>query len=206
MYIFDEEKDFFIPCDIIKEQVLTKENERSLFFNRKKIDDKVEKSKLPIFSTHFNNVVYSLNKIPSFDYVFNSYVDKNKEIIDENQFSIDGLKLRMSKFYVSLIRELYVRSFLKENGFNVLYNSNDDKNHDVDAWVITDSGQQIAISIYINSPYSEHNRKHKVNKRLINVKYIDFIYDLKVNKKDCIYFPSQKNLDELIKNIKSYGN
>lgn len=198
MYIFDEEKDFFIPCDVIKEQVLTKENEKALTFDRKKMDENVEKTKLPIFCTYFYDSMYKSNKIPSFDVILNEYVKKNKEIIDKCNCSIDGLKIRMSKFYVSLVRELYIRCFLKENGYNVVYNSSDDNEHDVDAWVIGKKGEQIAISIYLKSPYSEQNRKHKTIKRFLGVKYIDFAYNLDSSKKNCIYFPTKKDLKSLI--------
>lgn len=206
MYIFDEEKDFFIPCDIIKEQVLTKENTKSLSFDKKKMDMNVEKAKLPIFCTYFYNCVYKSNKIPSFDDILDEYIKKNKEIIDKYNCSVDGLKIRMSKFYVSLVRELYIRCFLKENGYNVIYNSSDDNDHDVDAWVIGKKGEQIAISIYLNSPYSEQNRKHKTVKRFLGVKYIDFAYNLDSSKKSCIYFPTNKDLNGLIEKIDSNGN
>lgn len=206
MYIFDEEKDFFIPCDVIKEQVLTKENEKALTFDRKKMDENVEKTKLPIFCTYFYDFVYKNNKIPSYNYIINEYIKKNKEIINKFNYSIDGLKLRMSKFYVSLIRELYIRCFLKENGYNVLYNSSDDNEHDVDAWVLGKKGKQIAISIYLKSPYSEQNRKHKTLKRFLGVKYIDFAYNLDSSKKSCIYFPTKKDLNGLIEKIEENGN
>ena len=205
MYIIDEEENIFIPCDVIKEQVLTRKNDNSLSFNRKDMKVKTEGT-LPLISNHFYEMVYKNNKIPLYDDLFNEYISKNNDIIKNYSDSLDGLKVRLSKFYVSLVREFYVRSFLKENGYNVLYNSSDDINHDVDAWVVTKKGKQIAISIYVKSAYSDENRKHKTNKRFSSVKYIDFAYNLDSSKGGCVYFPTKKDLNGLIEKIEENGN
>ena len=67
--------------------------------------------------------------------------DKNLENIES---IILPLKLRLSKAYVSVIRELYIRCFLKKNGFNVKYNYDDDVNHDIDMWVEV-NGEEIPV-------------------------------------------------------------
>lgn len=209
MYIFDEEKDFYIPSDVIKKQVLTKENGKTLIFNRNKMNENIEKSKLPLFSSFFYRKVYDSNKIPSFSTYFDSYIKENNEILKENKCLgeyLDALKVRMSKSYVSLVRELYIRCFLKENAIDVLYNSNDDMNYDVDAWIPLKKDKYLALSIYLSSPYSNENRKHKTEKRMVGVKYIDFAYDLFKEAGACVYFPSDKSMNDLLLKIKEYGN
>lgn len=209
MIILDEEKKFYIPSKVIKKQVLTKENSTTLLFNKHKMIVNVEKLKLPLFSSFFYKNVYETNKIPSFLTFFNSYIEKNCDFLKEKgclDDFLEGLKVRMSKSYVSLVRELYIRCFLKENGVKLLYNSNDDMKHDVDAWILIDDCNYLALSIYLKSPYSDAMRKHKVNKRILNIDYLDFAYDLLKIHGDCIYFPSNDSMFNLINKINSYGH
>ena len=198
--IIDEEKDFYIDPIDIKIEVLTKINKDNLVFNKKYRNDEVEKMKMPLFTPFLLEMIYNSDEIPSFIEFFNEYCDKNLENIES---IILPLKLRLSKAYVSVIRELYIRCFLKKNGFNVKYNYDDDVNHDIDMWVEV-NGEEIPVALFLKSEYSRVNREHKYLKRIPGLEYYDFEYENDdTNRNDCVYFPYEEDLYDLIKNLKN---
>ena len=203
--IKDEECGFYIEPNDIKKQVLTRINKNNLVFNRKYRDETIEKMQMPLFTPYLLNMVYNLGKIPSFIDFFNSYCSDNEHILgnlDEFEMS---LKLRLSRAYVSVVRELYIRCFLKKYGLNVKYNSNDDLNRDVDMWVEIDD-EDVPVALFLKSDFSRANREHKVNKRIRGIEYIDFEYENNEEDKSVsVYFPYEKDMFNLIERLKD-GN
>ena len=200
--IIDEENGFYIDPIDIKNEVLTKINKKHLIFNGKYRDDNIEKMKIPLFTPFLLEMIYNSDEIPSFIEFFEKYCSENLKDIDE---FILPLKLRLSKSYVSVIRELYIRCFLKKYGFIVKYNCDDDLNHDIDMWVEID-GEDIPIALFLKSDYSKANRDHKLIKRIPGLEYRDFEYENdNSNRDDCIYFPYDEDLFNLIEDLKN-GN
>ena len=68
------------------------------------------------------------------------------------------------------------------------------------------NGEEIPVALFLKSEYSRVNREHKYLKRIPGLEYYDFEYENDdTNRNDCVYFPYEEDLYDLIKNLKN-GN
>ncbi|HKL40851.1 MAG TPA: hypothetical protein VJ894_09230, partial [Cryomorphaceae bacterium] len=133
-------------------------------------DKKVEKAKLPPFALAFYYHLFSRRCIPTEEELYHRYLSfsgkpMNEEelLIDDEAYSVEGVKARLLRTYPSLIRDFHLYLLLCESGKfeNVTYSLSQDYYRGLDLCVYL-SGKAFHLSLFIKTKRASLFKKRKV--------------------------------------------
>ena len=172
-------------------KMTSKEIEQCVYSNPMRFEHEknglIESCQLPYMVRPFYDYIKRNNKIPTFEEYYRLYVNNNqnfitslgitmRELVKNEELNI-GLKGRLNRTWLSLIRDVHFAKLCKEksNGeFDVLYNRDLDSKNDVDVMIVLD-GSYYAICLFVDTKRSNKYRKEKEHRheRFSNVEYIE---------------------------------
>lgn len=169
----------------------------------------VEKGiKFPQFVKAFYNFIYKNEKVPTQQEFFDFYLAVNHDHFAAANYSneiINGLRARVFRTYPSLVRDFHFNKVLTEKalGYEIVYNSALDIEHDIDTLLVRD-GKYWAACLYTQTTRANIARNWKMyrHERFSNVQYIEFPVTLDDKSKLGDFFLyGDRELDRLIASI-----
>lgn len=180
----------------------------TLTFPQTRIREVEKGIKFPQFVRAFYNFIYKNEKVPTQQEFFDFYLEINHDHFAAANYSkeiINGLRARVFRTYPSLVRDFHFNKVLTEKvpGYEIVYNSALDIEHDIDTLLVRD-GKYWAACLYTQTKRANIARDWKEyrHERFSNVQYVEFPVTLDDNSKLGDFFLyGERELDKLIASI-----
>lgn len=148
-------------------------------------DDEIEwQFKPPPFVAAFIELIDRLARIPSQRELTAFYIAKNRDELnreflakwDQSKRAAKkrALIARLERAYPSFVRDLYLLALLRENGFRVHYDPNQDVEGGVDL-IIEHAHRKIQLHVFLDTPRSHQGRAKKDRRHAFSGEHFDLV-------------------------------
>lgn len=171
----------------------------------------------PPFVAAFLELVERRRRIPSQEEFCDSYVRKNRGIL-QSEFAEKwpvvttraeketALIARLERAYPSFVRDVYLLALLRENGIDANYDQVHDVQNGMDL-VIRAAGATLSIHVFLHTERARRGRAIKEQRHTYAGNHVDLI----VRSHECkhvgdFWLPSKIHIDEIGRRLKSTGS
>lgn len=148
-------------------------------------DDEIEwKFKPPPFVAAFVALIEQIARIPSQREFADFYIAQNRDELNreflhkwdksERAAKKRALIARLERAYPSFVRDLYLLALLRENGFSVHYDPDQDVAGGVDL-MIDHANRKIQVHVFLDSPRSHQGRAKKNRRHAFVGEHFDLV-------------------------------
>ena len=194
----------------VEEQIKT----YPLTFDKTKINIVEWQLKLPVFVTSFYNYLKSNGSIPNQNDYWLFYVAENKAYLTSLNLPEEekkGVRARVFRTYPSLVRDLHLGLYLKNNHLfrSVFYNELIDVEYGIDIIVENDSGTKFGLNLFIGTKRANDARRVKQHrlKKSLGIICLDFPL-ARDKRKICgdFFLYADDEIQKKVEEIQNYKN
>jgi|GEM_PF-1496334 hypothetical protein len=148
-------------------------------------DDEIEwKFKPPPFVVAFVALIEQIARVPSQSEFTDFYIAKNRDELNreflgkwdksERAAKKRALIARLERAYPSFVRDFYLLALLREDGFRVHYDPEQDVAGGVDL-IVTRADRKIQVHVFLDSPRSHQGRAKKNRRHAFVGEHFDLV-------------------------------